>query len=325
MSTNEGDMKTLLAHVERLKKMVSPTSLPPEEQWSTEFQHSVAEFVSDVEKVKQDLQVVASETTAGKFLNAQERADKISGCVQSVARAMDCFVGRGLISMQFRIERVDVMVEDGFRNIGDQIHGVREDLKKQYIEPGIAIPGLHPTLSALYNDSESGRSECEPDTREEALATIYAWILGPDHPDLSQYPDPVLDVRHERLIMWLYAIAGAGKSTIAMTTAQWCYIRRILAAAFFCGRDGDRSNVLAIMPTIAFQLAHRCPIFRDALREAVVENPNVHQMSVASQLEKLIADPLYTAVQGGSHAFDDSVIIIDALDECTDEEAVSPA
>ncbi|KAI9056724.1 hypothetical protein FKP32DRAFT_1748584, partial [Trametes sanguinea] len=164
---------------------------------------------------------------------------------------------------------------------------------------------------------------CDPETRKEALATIYAWILGPGHPDLSQYPDPVLDVRPERLIMWLYALAGAGKSTLAMTTAQWCYRRRILAAAFFSGRDGDRSNVLAIMPTIAYQLARLCSIFWEALRKAVADNPNVHTMSVASQLEKLIVDPLCAAVQGGSHAFEDSVIIIDALDECTDEEAVS--
>ncbi|KAI9059847.1 WD40 repeat-like protein [Trametes sanguinea] len=186
-----------------------------------------------------------------------------------------------------------------------------------------AIPGLQPTLSALYNDSESGRSECEPGTRTEALATIYAWILGPGHPDLSQYPEPVLDVRHERLIMWLYALAGAGKSTISMTTAQWCSVRRILAATFFCARDGDRSNVLAIMPTIAYQLARLCAIFRAALRKAIAENPNVHQMSVASQLEKLIIDPLCAAIEGGSHAFDNAVIIIDALDECTDNEAVS--
>ncbi|KAI9069913.1 hypothetical protein FKP32DRAFT_1529157, partial [Trametes sanguinea] len=124
-------------------------------------------------------------------------------------------------------------------------------------------------------------------------------------------------------MMWLYALAGAGKSTIAMTTAQWCYLRKILAASFFCGRDGDRSNVRAIMSTVASQLARRCPIFREALRKAVAENLNIYEMSVASQLEKLIADPLCTAVQGGSHAFDDAVIIIDALDECTDEEAVS--
>ncbi|KAI9068800.1 hypothetical protein FKP32DRAFT_1671918 [Trametes sanguinea] len=114
-----------------------------------------------------------------------------------------------------------VKVDEGFRNVYEQIRGVREDLKLQYNEqPGIDIPGLRPTLSALYDDSENGHSACDPETRKEALATIYAWILGPGHPDLSQYPDPVLGVRHEHLIMWLYALAGAGKSTLAMTTVQ---------------------------------------------------------------------------------------------------------
>ncbi|KAI9070398.1 WD40 repeat-like protein, partial [Trametes sanguinea] len=157
----------------------------------------------------------------------------------------------------------------------------------------------------------------------EALATIYTWILGPDHPELRTFPKPVVDVDRDRLIMWLYALAGAGKSTISTTTAHRCHILRILAATFFCGRDGDRSNVLAIMPTIAYQLARLCEIYRGALRKAVADNPNVHQMSVASQLEKLIVEPLCAALEGGSHAFDDAVIVVDALDECTDDEAVS--
>ncbi|OSC97172.1 WD40 repeat-like protein [Trametes coccinea BRFM310] len=186
-----------------------------------------------------------------------------------------------------------------------------------------AIPGLHPTFSAMYNDSSSGRSECEPETRKEALATIFTWILGSGHPDLSAFPPPVLDVDHHRLIMWLYALAGAGKSTLAQTTAEWCALRRILAASFFCARDGDRSNVLAIMPTIAHQLARLCDVFREALRKAVADNPNVHQMSVASQLQTLIVRPLHEAVEGGSQAFENSVVIVDALDECMDVEAVS--
>ncbi|KAI9068230.1 WD40 repeat-like protein, partial [Trametes sanguinea] len=157
----------------------------------------------------------------------------------------------------------------------------------------------------------------------EALATIFTWILGPKRRDLASKVKPVLEVHHDRPIMWLYALAGAGKSTLAMTTAHWCYILRILAATFFCGHDGDRSHILAIMPTIACQLARLCKIFREALRKAVAENPNVHQMSVASQVEKLIVEPLCTAIEGGSRAFDGSVIIVDALDECKDSQAVS--
>ncbi|KAI9068798.1 hypothetical protein FKP32DRAFT_1526002, partial [Trametes sanguinea] len=116
---------------------------------------------------------------------------------------------------------------------------------------------------------------------------------------------------HERLIMWLYALAGAGKSTIAMTTAHLCCVRWILAATFFCARDGHRSNVLAIMPTTAYRLARLCAIFREALQRAVADNP------------KLIIEPLSAAIDGGSHAFDNAVIVVDALDECTDDEAIS--
>ncbi|KAL7278247.1 hypothetical protein ACG7TL_008223 [Trametes sanguinea] len=340
VSTNKADIRTVEAYVVQLNNMVSPTSLPPMAQWPSEFKKRLDDFVNlrqypapadgmyrELKKIEQDMQCLASETRAGRVVNARERAGKVSEHVQSLGRVVQTFT------------RVEGKIDGGVQHLDEQFLGVHTHIDEalerhrnqslltiyliQLQGPGGAIPGLHPTFSAMYNDSEGGRSECEPETRREALATIFAWILGPGHPDLSAFPPPVLDVDHHRPIMWLYALAGAGKSTLAQTTAQWCDSRRILAASFFCARDGDRSNVLAIMPTIAQQLARLCVVFREALREAVANNPNVHQMSVASQLQTLIVRPLRTALDGGSQAFDDLVVIIDAVDECMDDEAVS--
>ncbi|KAL7278244.1 hypothetical protein ACG7TL_008220 [Trametes sanguinea] len=330
VSTNEADIRTVEAYVVQLNNMVSPTSLPPMAQWPSEFKKRLDDFVKELKKIEQDMQCLASETRAGRVVNARERAGKVSEHVQSLGRVVQTFTARGTISTELGIGRVEGKIDGGVQHLDEQFLGVHTHIdealerhRNQPQGPGDAIPGLHPTFSAMYNDSEGGRSECEPETRREALATIFAWILGPGHPDLSAFPPPVLDVDHHRPIMWLYALAGAGKSTLAQTTAQWCDSRRILAASFFCARDGDRSNVLAIMPTIAQQLARLCVVFREALREAVANNPNVHQMSVASQLQTLIIEPLRKAVKGGSHAFDGLVVIIDALDECMDDEAVS--
>ncbi|KAI9059864.1 WD40 repeat-like protein [Trametes sanguinea] len=185
-----------------------------------------------------------------------------------------------------------------------------------------AIPGLHPVIQAEFDHFKSGRSSCEPNTRLEALATIYSWIC-PGHPILSQLPPPVIAVRHEDLIMWIYALAGSGKSTLSHTTAEWCDGEHSLAASFFCAQDGDRSNVQAIIPTIAYQLSKRCPLFREALCEVVAKISSVHELSVASQLKKLIVEPLGSAIAQGSRAFHGCVVIIDALDECKDDDAVS--
>jgi hypothetical protein len=90
-----------------------------------------------------------------------------------------------------------------------------------------------------------------------------------------------------------------------------------LGASFFCSRDfEDRSNLQMIFPTIAFQLAYQYPSFRKELVRTLKMRPDVWQESLCSQMEKLIVGPLKTTDTT-------TLIIIDALDECKDEEPAS--
>ena len=90
-----------------------------------------------------------------------------------------------------------------------------------------------------------------------------------------------------------------------------------LGASFFCSRDfEDRSNLQAIFPTLAFQLAYQEPLFRKEVLQVLKTYPNVGKESLCLQMEKLIVGPLKAAnIQ--------TLIIIDALDECKDEEPAS--
>jgi hypothetical protein len=90
-----------------------------------------------------------------------------------------------------------------------------------------------------------------------------------------------------------------------------------LGASFFCSRDfEDRSNLQRIFPTLAFQLACKYPDFRRELLRVLKERPNAGQQSLCSQMEKLIVGPLQvTRIP--------TLIIIDALDECKDDEPAS--
>ena len=121
----------------------------------------------------------------------------------------------------------------------------------------------------------------------------------------------------DRCVFWLNGLAGTGKSTIAQTFAEICFADGSLGASFFCSRDFDnRNNLRAIFPTLAFQLAYRYPRFRDELLELLKTNPDVGQESLNSQMEKLIVDPFEaTQIQ--------TLIIVDALDECKDEKPES--
>lgn len=115
-------------------------------------------------------------------------------------------------------------------------------------------------------------------------------------------------------------LAGCGKTTIAYTIASWCDHEKILGASFFCARTGGRSDVQLIFPTIAYQLCRLNTSFAEEVAKALDNNPDIHRSQPSVQLEKLIVKPLQ-AVTGTP--FPDQVVIIDALDECRDDAAIS--
>jgi len=122
---------------------------------------------------------------------------------------------------------------------------------------------------------------------------------------------------HDKRVFWLNGLAGTGKSAIAQTFAEMCFADGKLGASFFCSRDfEDRSNLRSIFPTLAFQLSHLYPEFRKKLLPVLKTRPDVGREALCSQMEKLIVGP-FQAIKIPT------LIIIDALDECGDEEPAS--
>ena len=145
------------------------------------------------------------------------------------------------------------------------------------------------------------RQGCLTGTRETILDEIESWTK-----DFNKSP-----------IYWLNGVAGTGKSTIAQTTAEHIFADGRLGASFFCSRDfKDRSNLQFIFPTLSFQLAYRYPDFRSILIPLLQSKPDIGYESLHNQMKRLIVTPL--------HQMDiPTVIIIDALDECVDDEPQS--
>ena len=118
-------------------------------------------------------------------------------------------------------------------------------------------------------------------------------------------------------ILWLNGLAGTGKSTIAQTIAERRFADNHLGASFFCSRSfEDRSNLQLIFPTLAFQLAQKYPDFCALLIPLLQSNPDVVHESLLDQMQKFLVEPLQST--GIS-----TVIVIDALDECKDEDPES--
>ena len=158
---------------------------------------------------------------------------------------------------------------------------------------------MHYTANAGHDCGN--RQGCLEGTRKEVLGDIELWLAS----------------EHGQRVFWLNGLAGTGKSTIAQTFADTIFVYGQLGASFFCSRDfEDRSNLQKIFPTLAFQLACQYPDFRKEILRVLKERPNAGQGSLCSQMEKLIVGPLKVTQIS-------TLIIIDALDECKDEEPAS--
>ncbi|KAF9645891.1 hypothetical protein BDM02DRAFT_3201102 [Thelephora ganbajun] len=146
-----------------------------------------------------------------------------------------------------------------------------------------------------------GRKGCLKGTRGAVLDEIELWAG-----DFRKPP-----------VYWLNGLAGTGKSTIAQTITERIFADGQLGASFFCSRDfEDRRSLNLIFPTIAVQLARNYPQFRSVFVPLVEQDPGVAHEFPYNQMKKLIVRPL-------KESDISTVIVIDALDECKDEEPVS--
>jgi hypothetical protein len=115
-------------------------------------------------------------------------------------------------------------------------------------------------------------------------------------------------------VFWLNGLAGTGKSAIARTIAERAFANGNLGASFFCSRGvKGRSDLRRIFPTLAFQLALQYPEFGSSLILLLQSNPNIVHESLHDQMQQLLVKPLLSANIS-------TVIVIDALDECRDED-----
>ncbi|KAG8956984.1 hypothetical protein FRC03_010647 [Tulasnella sp. 419] len=181
---------------------------------------------------------------------------------------------------------------------------VGERMEAKVLSKEAALNAIQPRAdNARYNSaSQTSLSFCLQNTRVALLDEIFNWVNDP-------YGQPMF---------WLSGMVGTGKSTIARTVAKGLDDKGLLGASFFFSRDEeDRRTTIRVFPTIAYQLARSVPPLRDHIIAAA--NPEVCTAMMRTQMEKLIVGPLRAIADVSSPI----VIILDALDECTNENHVT--
>ncbi|CAE6445311.1 unnamed protein product [Rhizoctonia solani] len=188
-----------------------------------------------------------------------------------------------------------------------QVH-VREtytDARERLMDAIITHQRETPAFNALYNavlPTEIHGHTCAPITCSETLNIIRTWATKTDGPK----------------IFWMTGVAGSGKTTIAHTICGQFHKEEQLSASFFCSDiTPECRDVHRIIPTIAFQLARFSKEYWNALFNPLEVQPDVVAPDIATQFKKLLVTPLLR-VKGTLPK--NAVVVIDALDECTDTD-----
>ena len=156
----------------------------------------------------------------------------------------------------------------------------------------------HQVLKPEHMD-EFSRTPCLEGTRRNVINEVMEWFAD--------------DSNEAKKVLWVYGLAGTGKSVLSTTIAQITRRLHRLGAFFFFNRDMPQRNFATLIRTLAYQLAMFDARFGAAISRVVANNSNIIEMPLEFQFENLLsANALkYVEWSGGPIA-----LIIDALDEC---------
>ncbi|KAF5362819.1 hypothetical protein D9757_014260 [Collybiopsis confluens] len=249
---------------------------------------SMTDLVGELTKIYNNIKGQSEMGKIGQILHQTEIGEKIELFKKSVTQAYDDCKEKVLFAIS--------------QNIG-------ELLKEQMLAK------LGYSANAFYNTDKGSQytrhRHCLEGTRARILENIQHWAENAS----------------ESTGYWIWGMAGTGKSTIAMSAcnlfkkSEEC----ALVASFFCSRQIEECrDYRTIIPTLAYQLARGFGRFAVVLRDNYNVDPEVASKQPEEQVLKLLIEPwkAVVAVQNQKRV---PVIVVDALDECTEvQRALKP-
>ncbi|KAF5324287.1 hypothetical protein D9619_011432 [Psilocybe cf. subviscida] len=126
-------------------------------------------------------------------------------------------------------------------------------------------------------------------------------------------------------VYWMVGMAGIGKSTIAHTFCEILEAKNLLCGSFFASRASEKtSNARLIIPVIAHALARSSPHVKVNIVKAIEADSTLAEptySNMCEQFKQLICDS--TQATTGLMNIPCKVVVIDAVDECTNLDVVA--
>ncbi|RXW16269.1 hypothetical protein EST38_g9583 [Candolleomyces aberdarensis] len=120
-------------------------------------------------------------------------------------------------------------------------------------------------------------------------------------------------------LLCLTGSAGSGKSALAQTISETCAQKGRLGASFFFSvTDVQRNTPDRFVASLAYQLSRSMRGVNNHILRAVGDEPAIFKMSLETQAEVLLINPVLNAAQG-SKSKRHWIIVVDGLDECRGE------
>src|SRR5258706_1184397 len=137
-------------------------------------------------------------------------------------------------------------------------------------------------------------------TRETLLNQIMAWVAN--ETDTSN-------------VYWIHGLPGIGKTSLAHSICKRLHNKQRLAGVFFCQKDNaNMSEIRNILPALISNFAETFPPFRGIVADRLRGDP---YLTSKSMKDSFFLDLICNLPRHPKHAL---VIVIDALDECGDDQ-----
>ncbi|KAF7978013.1 hypothetical protein HWV62_1877 [Athelia sp. TMB] len=149
---------------------------------------------------------------------------------------------------------------------------------------------------------QTKRGTCLPNTRLDTIKAILDW-----------YSD---DSDDQARVLWMFGLAGTGKSTLATTIAGMLEEINLLGAFFFFDRQLPARDPSTLIRTLAFQLAQSHATIGVKIAQVIQDTLNIANMNLAMQFQKLLSA---TALGDVDWSRGPLLVVIDALDESGSE------